>query len=288
MEQNNISVGVVEKELMRRLSLIYGDREARAVINLIFHSLKGWNQTDLLINRDLPAHKHLIEKIGEILMRLESNEPIQYILGEAYFHGLNLKVAPGVLIPRPETSELVDFIVDEYGSASNLHILDLGTGSGAVAVALGRSLRFPEITALDCSKDALQIASDNARKLSVNIDFIEADMLKWRPKSRIFDIIVSNPPYILDSEKETMEKTVLDYEPSIALFTDNNDPLKFVRAITEIGINGLKPNGQLFMEINPLLASEIQDYLRKLGYQDVDIIRDSHGKQRFISAVYAK
>ncbi|MDE6577376.1 MAG: peptide chain release factor N(5)-glutamine methyltransferase, partial [Muribaculaceae bacterium] len=183
------------KSLRDSLRPIYGRGETEAIIRIIFHHLKGWSAVDMIVHEGEPLSPFIKTEIEKIRQRLLKQEPIQYITGEARFHGLNLKVSPDVLIPRPETEELVDLIVDEADDRTDLRVLDIGTGSGCIAIALARSLRFPYIYALDVSQKALQVARKNTAEHKVNISFIEADIFSWQP-SETFDIIVSNPPYI--------------------------------------------------------------------------------------------
>ncbi len=289
-------------KLRKALRPIYGDRETEAIIRIIFHHLKGWNLTDMLIHEPEPLSPFIRSEIDKILERLLKHEPIQYITGEARFHGLELHVTPDVLIPRPETAELVDIITDDAGERADLRVLDIATGSGCIAVALGRSLRFPKITALDISEAALKVARGNAESLKVKATFICADIFTWPATGggasgagdiggresggagEKFDIIVSNPPYIDESEKDGMEPNVLDYEPHNALFVPDADPLRFYIRIAYVSRELLAPDGRLYFEINPRHAAELADMLRKSGYKTIDIIRDSYGKERFIRA----
>lgn len=283
MDNQPVKVQALGAELRRRLTPIYGAGEAEAMVRLIFHSLKGWTTTDLAINFDMPVSDDLIKRCDAILRRLEKHEPLQYILGEAYFYGMNLHVDPSVLIPRPETAELVDMIVRD-NPGSDLKVLDIGTGSGAIAIALARNMRFPEVTAIDISPQALSTARRNAKDLKANVDFKEADVMTWTPEPHSFDIIVSNPPYIPVEEKSDMDPNVLDHEPSAALFVPDDDPLKFYRRITVMARSALRPSGRLYFEINPRFADNMRELLEKNGFTDVAITRDSQNRERFASA----
>lgn len=285
-EDTGITADQLSRELRSRLSPIYGEGEARAMIGLIFQSLKGWNATERIINADMPLTSGFIKRVDNILMRLERHEPLQYILGEARFHGLILRVNPDVLIPRPETEELVDIIADKAEEREDLSVLDIGTGSGAIAIALARTLRFPEITALDISQGALNIAKANAEECKVTVNFIKADFYIWRPGRREYDIIVSNPPYVTMSEKRSMDKNVLDYEPAQALFVPDDDPLVTYRAVLDIASSGLRKNGNLYLEINPFFADSLKSRIERKGFDDVRILLDSEGRKRFITATY--
>lgn len=273
-------------EMRRRLEPIYGKDESRAMIREIFRILKGWDATEFIIRLtdDYPLSDYIRSKIEDILGRLERHEPLQYILGEAHFYGLDLHVEPGVLIPRPETEELVRVIAADNPS-SDLRVVDLGTGSGAIAIALSRYMSFPEITAIDLSPKAIEVATDNVKALKCNgIRVVQGDMTKWSPKSASLDVVVSNPPYVDESEKAGMEANVRDYEPAEALFVPDSDPLKFYRAIAPEALEGLKPGGRLYFEINPRHADELKAMLAHDGFTNVELWRDAQGAYRYIKA----
>lgn len=273
-------------EMRRRLEPIYGKDESRAMIREIFRVLKGWDATEFIIRLtdDYPLSDYIRSKIEDILGRLERHEPLQYILGEAHFYGLDLHVEPGVLIPRPETEELVRVIAADNPS-SDLQVVDLGTGSGAIAIALSRYMSFPEITAIDLSPKAIEVATDNVKALKCNgIRVVQGDMTKWNPESASLDVVVSNPPYVDESEKAGMEANVRDYEPAEALFVPDSDPLKFYRAIAPEALEGLKPGGRLYFEINPRHADELKAMLAHDGFTNVELWRDAQGAYRYIKA----
>ena len=209
---------------------------------------------------------------------------MQYILGDADFYGIDIHVEPGVLIPRPETEDLVRQIVDE-NTDSDLQVADLGTGSGAIAIALSRYLNFPQIVAIDNSPVALKVAKENVDTLKCrNVEVENGDILHWEPEPNSLDIVVSNPPYVDESEKASMESNVKDYEPSEALFVPDDDPLKYYRAIAPAALSGLKPGGRLYFEINPRHAAELSALLAKAGFADVETWRDERGLNRYIKA----
>lgn len=271
--------------IRNQLVPIYGEGETKGMISLIFQNLKKWDLTNLIINYDLPASEYLKDSVANILDRLKSGEPIQYILGKANFYGLYLNVNKSTLIPRPETEQLVDMIVKKYSRISDLRILDIGTGSGAIALALARNLPFSKLTAIDISKDAVKVAKENADSLKCNnIKFITADIFKFEPYPESFDIIVSNPPYICLSEAEEMEDNVLEHEPHTALFVPDDDPLRYYRHIAMTAKTGLSPNGSLFFEINPLYSDQLKRLLEKSGFSDIEITKDTYNRERFISA----
>lgn len=276
--------------LQRRLAPAYGDREADAMVRLIFAALKDWTLTDLLVHADTILSPYILEKIDHILRGLADRQPLQYLLGKAYFYGMDLDVTPAVLIPRPETAELVDIIlkdVRDNGDHTDLKVLDIGTGSGAIAIALARNLRFPDIYALDVSPDALEVARHNAKLTHTHIKFLQDDILTAQTLSTSFDsfdIVVSNPPYVLESEKKDMERNVLDYEPHIALFVPDCDPMRFYRPITAMADKILRRGGKLYLEINPLCSTDIRHLLYESGFDDIQIIPDSQGRRRFATA----
>ena len=279
-----MTIDQLSRTLRSKLAPLYGEGEARSMVSLIFHSLKGWSFTDLIINGGMEASPFLLEKCDAILRRLLNNEPIQYILGEAQFYGMNLEVNPSTLIPRPETAELVDLIVSENRLSTDLQVLDVGTGSGAIAIALARNLPFSDVTAIDVSQQALETAIANAARLHARVSGMVQDIFTYEPERESLDIVVSNPPYIDESEKVDMEPNVLEYEPHTALFVPDAEPLIYYSRITEVASVALKRGGRLYFEINPRHASELARLIESEGFCGVEIIRDSHGKQRFISA----
>lgn len=271
--------------LRRELMPLFGAGEATAMARLIFRCLKGWDTTGLVVHAGDILTPFILERIEDIIARLKNGEPLQYILGESRFYGMTMKVDRSTLIPRPETEELVDAIVAQSSSRSDLRVLDVGCGSGAIAIALSRNLRFPEVTAIDISPEALDVARHNASALHASVKFIEADVFDWSPAADSFDIIVSNPPYICENEKSGMERNVLDYEPSTALFVPDSNPLMFYRRIAQVGLESLSDGGRLYFEINPCYANQLSRMLKELGYRNVEIWKDMSGKERFVSAV---
>lgn len=253
---------------------------------IIFENMKGWSPVDVAIKSNEEMTDFMTGKIDKVVDRLVAHEPIQYIFGNTVFYGLKLRVTPDTLIPRPETAELVDIIVKDRAD-KDMRVLDIATGSGCVALALGRNLPFADVTATDINEAALSVARENAKALKVRVDFVEADILKGEPSDAgEFDVIVSNPPYIAESERASMEANVLEHEPAMALFVPDSDPLRFYRAVLEYGNVHLAPRGKIFFEINPLYASELMALAQSSGYADVQLQRDTSGKQRF--AIIAK
>lgn len=280
-----MTISQYTRQCIERLSPIYEPSESRWLMRITLEHLKGWSQTDIILNADKEADSTLTDSIDAIITRLLRHEPIQYILGSTYWHGLTLKVSPAVLIPREETSELVDIIESDCRKIPDLHVLDICTGSGCIAIALAHSLTFPIVTATDISADAIGVARDNAKSCKAKVNFTIEDAL--RPSSLpagTFDIIVSNPPYIARSEDKLMEANVLDYEPHSALFVPDDNPLLFYKSISANALKLGKPACRLYLEINPIYCTQLCTMLERDGWTDVQSIKDIHGKDRFITA----
>lgn len=264
---------------------LYGRGEAEWMTRLTLEYVTGWSRVDLLVDADKELGEVRVEAVKNIVARLLKHEPLQYILGYEDFMGLKIKVSPSVLIPRPETQELVNIIIDREAKASDLSVLDAGTGSGAIAVALSRNLRFARVMAIDNSDAALEVARSNAERLRTPVTFVNADMLSLASlPGEPFDIIVSNPPYVLDSERAEMSANVLGHEPSVALFVPDSDPLRFYLALARYAAaGGLNPDGRLYFECNPLTIGVLSSQL-EVDFDEVEAIRDSFGRKRFIIA----
>lgn len=268
-----------------RLQDKFGSGEARALVSEMMERLKGFSSVDLVVNGEKEASEYLEGKVSAVVDRLLADEPIQYIFGRAHFYGMDFAVTPDVLIPRPETAELVDFIVKRYSSRSDLRVLDICTGSGCIACALARNLPFSQVTAIDISSGALKVARQNAAALKVKVRFEQADIFTLAPPDRpSFDIIVSNPPYIAESESQTMGKNVLDHEPHLALFVPDSNPIAFYRAISAYARKALCPGGTIWFEINPLYAHSLMEMMKGHGWDDITLTRDTSGHLRFLNA----
>ena len=274
------------QSIKNELSEIYPSHEAFQMAWLIFEHLYGWSKTDLMLHNHtkLTDSDHLI--VQKVLERLKMHEPIQYILGQTEFYGLPIQVNSSVLIPRPETEELVEWVIQTTSEQRSADILDIGTGSGCIAIALAKRLPNAQIHACDISEKALQTAAKNAEINQVKINFGIKDILN--PSSALndpsMDIIVSNPPYVRDSEKKHIQPHVLEYEPHLALFVKDSDPLIFYRAIALYAKTQLKKNGKLFFEINSAFGKEIQGLLIQNGFKNVELRDDLSGKCRMIKA----
>jgi len=272
-------------ELKRGLNGVAETGEVQAMIRVICEDVFNYDQVDVALRQESELPDFAPQRIADIIARLQRHEPLQYIVGHARFHGHQFKVTPAVLIPRPETEQLVDLIVDE-NDGSDLRVLDMGTGSGCIAISLARALKFAQVDALDVSRDALAVARENAAALKVKVRFFESDMLAPQPAAR-YDIIVSNPPYICWSEREAMDSNVKDHEPGQALFVPDNDPLLFYKAIARYASESLERGGRLYLEINQRFGNEVRRLLEDNGLDGVRIIEDSYGKVRFAAAVKA-
>ena len=271
------------EQLNSGLAGVAEPREVQAMIRIICEDVFNYDPVDVALRQESELPDFAPERISDIVSRLRRHEPLQYIVGTALFHGHKFKVTPAVLIPRPETEQLVDLIVDE-NTASDLRVLDMGTGSGCIAISLARALKFAQVDAFDISQDALAVARENAADLKVKVRLFQSDMLAPQPAAR-YDIIVSNPPYICWSERESMERNVLDYEPGQALFVPDNDPLLFYKAIAPYAAQSLERGGRLYLEINQRFGNEVKRLLEACGLDEVRIIEDSFGRVRFAAAV---
>ena len=260
---------------------LYDEGEARQIAEMLILAKGNISRNDLIIE---PHKELIIEDLDNIICELLSWRPVQYIIGQADFRDMELTVREGALIPRPETEELVEWIVAECDEGAK--ILDIGTGSGAIAIALSREVENSRVWAMDISHDALAIARENGKRHAPNVTFVEGDALADFDTlfNEQFDVVVSNPPYIPQSDVEQMRKNVLDYEPSTALFAPDNDPLLFYRSIAQTAKKILKPEGRLYFEIYELLATEMIQMLEGAGYNDVTLREDFRGKPRMICA----
>lgn len=280
-----MTVSDLRRAAVAALIPLYGRGEAEWMTRLTLEYVTGRSRVDLLVDADKEIGEVRVEAVKNIVDRLLKHEPLQYVLGYEDFMGLKINVNPSVLIPRPETQELVNIIIDREAKASDLSVLDAGTGSGAIAVALSRNLRFASVTAIDNSDAALEVARSNAERLRTPVTFVNADILSLTTlPGEPFDIIVSNPPYVLDSERAEMSANVLGHEPSAALFVPDSDPLRFYLALARYAAaGGLKPGGRLYFECNPLTIDALASRLES-DFDEVDTVRDSFGRKRFIIA----
>jgi release factor glutamine methyltransferase len=268
--------------IQQELNGLYPETEVKAFTRLILEHVCGLDYTAQVLMRESELDAHSKRLIFELVKRLKDFEPIQYILGETEFFGLKLKVNPAVLIPRPETEELVHWISEtEFGSGFSA--LDVGTGSGCIALAMKKLFPESHVSAVDYSKETLETARKNASLNNLEVDFIHADMLKWEEfQWKKFSLIVSNPPYVRESEKEAMFPNVLNFEPEKALFVTDSNPLVFYRRIAQFAQKHLMKNGWLFFEINENQGKETVELLEALGFREIVIKNDLFGKERML------
>lgn len=276
---------------MKRLGALIDDSlkgcfdalELETVKRALCTELLGVSALSFYTKESLPDDSERDARLFDALDRLKKGEPLQYVIGWAPFCGLQFKVDKRVLIPRPETAELVEWVARDCPDSGSL--LDVGTGSGCIAVTLAHNLKGCKVQGWDISDDALQVARFNNSLNGTDVVFSNVDILKVPEQEYCFDVIVSNPPYVMESEKAQMESTVLDYEPHMALFVQDNDPLLYYRAAAELGKCALKTGGSLYFEINPLKAQAMETLLIEAGYHDVELRSDIFGKQRMIKAI---
>ena len=269
--------------LREQLSKSYEPQEANGLARIIFCDILGQSNVDYYLCKDIDLSGNEEEKVKSILQRLEKYEPIQYIEGKKYFSGREFFVRQGVLIPRPETEELVELAAQ--ACKPNAKILDIGTGSGCIAISLSKKLPEAEVHAWDISEMALEVAKQNNEQLKASVHFEQHDILTYQATgAEAFDLIISNPPYIANSEKADMEANVLNYEPHSALFVSDDNPLCFYIAIADFAKTALRGGGKLYFEINPIYADQLKDVLIEKGFCDVEIHLDIHNRKRFACA----
>jgi len=272
----------IRKIFHQELDLIYDQREVDRFFFMITEACLDITKVELTITPELIISKEEETQIFDFLSQLKQQKPIQYILGFGWFYGLRFSVNEHTLIPRPETEELVDWIVKDCQHMAAPKILDIGTGSGCIAIALARNIEQARISAMDISEEALETAQKNAVFNKANVEFIKGDVLQLTALEDTFDIIVSNPPYVLQSEKEQIRKNVLDYEPHLALFVEDSDPLLFYRKIGELAKTSVKAGGALYFEINQYKGDEMRSLMRQMGYESVVLKEDLQGNPRMM------
>ena len=310
MLSNQIAISNIKmktyQQFWQSLTPLYDAGEAQAIVRTVLDVEYGMTLTDIICGKVNELSSDEERNLEKIITRLQNGEPVQYVLGEADFAGRTFHVEPGVLIPRPETAELCQWIEEEVSSLDAddpKQILDICTGSGCIAITLGLTIPNSEVTGWDISEDALRIAQGNVEMLkarNVRIEYQDALMLPKAAEaaeaaeiseatesslSKSWNIIVSNPPYICEKEKADMEKNVLEHEPSIALFVPDKEPLKFYRTIAEYASSALKSEGALYFEINPIYEKETREMLQDLGFKDIETKEDAYGKKRMMKAM---
>jgi len=266
----------------------YPETEVNSFFYMLTLHILNMRRIDVSLNYGIEVSNNDKVKFQNAIERLKNHEPIQYIIEKTEFYDLPFKVSNNVLIPRPETEELVDWIISKFKSQkAKIRILDIGTGSGCIAISLAKQLPDCKIVALDVSSEALKVAKENAKLNDVEIEFIEADILNWNSKldNLKFDVIVSNPPYVRALEKNKMRKNVLDFEPYLALFVEDEDSLLFYRKITQLASKILKPKGQLYFEVNEYLGKETVKLLSENHFEEIELKSDIFRKDRMIKGI---
>ncbi|MEO5681329.1 MAG: peptide chain release factor N(5)-glutamine methyltransferase [Chitinophagaceae bacterium] len=291
-----MTIHEASQQIRFQLFHVYDEREAGNVTELLMEHITGWKRIDRVVNKTVPLSLQQQKMLEQYTAALLRNEPLQYVLHQAWFYDMQLYVDENVLIPRPETEELVDWLVkDNISPKSGIHsqvpvnktILDIGTGSGCIPLAIKKSLPAFDVHAADISEGALHVARKNAADQKLNIHFYELDILaetSWEALP-MFDIIVSNPPYIPESDKESMAANVLQYEPSLALFVENNDPLLFYKIIADFAKKQLKENGRIYLEIHEAMGNDIIDLYKQKGFANIELRKDMQGRDRMVRIV---
>ena len=299
-------------QLWKRLTAIYNEREAQAIVRTVLDALFGMSLTDICLGKVTQLSADDTTRLEKIMQRLEKSEPVQYVLGAEWFAGRLFDVAPGVLIPRPETEDLVKWACDEAKGkekednskeergkeekevpekgeeAPHPSILDIGTGSGCIAITVALALPQARVTAWDISTDALAIAAGNAHRLGASVRFEHQDALSAPDDEERWDVIVSNPPYICDKERADMSDNVLSYEPELALFVPDSAPLLFYRAIARYASKALKPGGRLLFETNTAYAHEVAQVMANEGFTAIEVRNDCFGKPRMVKGAFIR
>jgi release factor glutamine methyltransferase len=272
----------------RLLAALYGLDEAKAIANIVLEEFAGINRLKRTSEQDVRLSESEILGVHFAFKELLQHKPLQYVLGKAWFLDLTLSIKPGVLIPRPETEELVLWILEDLKNTPKLTGIDIATGSGCIALSLALKMKHLTMYATDVSNDALTIAQQNNQNLQAGIHILQHDILGTTPLpyAGSFDFMVSNPPYVRELEKAQMRPNVIDYEPHLALFVPDNDSLLYYRHIAQFAQNSLKHNGLLYLEINEALALETREMLRTFGFEEVEVRHDLHGKPRMMRAKF--
>ena len=281
-----MTIAELYKQFVKNLRTIYDGRESENIADWVFENIADSKRLSRITNKEQIINTATIGELNIALQQLLKHKPVQYVLGEAWFYKMKLKVNEDVLIPRPETEELIEWLVEEFRCKdSGFKILDIGTGSGCIAIALKKEITKAEVFAIDISEKALEVAKQNAKDQKVNIQFLMLDFLDealWKSLP-LFNIIISNPPYIPENEKVKIAKNVLEHEPHIALFVNENDPFIFYKKIAEFAESNLLENGKIFVEVHEDYAKEVQEIFSQKYFKTI-IKKDLYGRERMICA----
>lgn len=285
MQIHSARLGDLYSLMMKELEAVYPDWELISIVQILLSYISGLSRSEIILNKDDELSESKILFLQRAIKRLKDHEPLQYITGQAHFHGYVFKVDQSVLIPRPETEELVRWVLDDHQGKDKLKVLDIGTGSGCIAISLKNQLSDADVAAIDISDEALQVAKFNSKNLSAKIDFRQIDILNKMERRCLpaFDIIVSNPPYVTGEDRKKMLPNVTDHEPVLALFVE--DPLIFYREIIDFSEDHLTRGGKLYFETNELYAREVGSLMESAGFTDVMIRKDMQGKERLVLGV---
>jgi release factor glutamine methyltransferase len=298
-----MTIHEAQQQLLFQLYHIYDDHEAAAIANLVMENITEWKKIDRILNKNVPLSLPKLAILKKYTDELLTHKPVQYVLHESWFCGMKFYVDENVLIPRPETEELVNWIDEEVRNEnlevtskkedsrnneqdSSFTILDVGTGSGCIAVALKKKLHYAKVNSCDVSEKALNIAKQNALSNNADVDFLHLDFLDQQQTKELssYNIIVSNPPYIPLNDKKTMSANIVNFEPHIALFVSNDEPLVFYHAIADFGLKKLFPGGKIFVEVHEDLSADVKKLFLAKGFNEVTIKKDIHGKERMLKA----
>lgn len=274
-----------KRHFFLEISNLYPETEIQSFFNILVEFKLHLSRIQLALEHNFKLDNDDLDFLKNALLKLKNQIPIQYIIGETAFYGLMFKVDKNVLIPRPETEELVEWIILNHKKNESLKILDIGTGSGCIAISLAKNLLNAKVSAIDISSEALNVAKNNAAMNQVTVDFMSADILKIKKLENDFGIIVSNPPYVRELEKAQMQQNVLSNEPHIALFVKDENPLLFYDKIAELAKNHLAENGVLYFEINQYLGAEIVDLLKSKGFKNIELKKDIYGVDRIVKCL---
>lgn len=278
-------IKLLKEKFIQRLLPVYDAMEAESFFYLALEQWQQLKRIDLALQPELEFSEVQLLQWERLQLDLLQQQPIQYLLGQTEFCGLKFEVTPSTLIPRPETEELVSLIVKEHPQFTG-RLLDIGTGSGCIAISLAHQLPNAQVTAIDVSPEALAIASKNAIQNNVEVAFVLEDILQTEELTASYDIIVSNPPYVRELEKKEIQPNVLEYEPHLALFVSDDDPLLFYRKIAQLAKKSLLPNGQLYFEINQYLGKETVELLLDLNFTEIQLLKDFYGNDRMVCCVF--
>ncbi|MDG2330032.1 MAG: peptide chain release factor N(5)-glutamine methyltransferase [Flavobacteriales bacterium] len=277
------SVQAIVDYLKEGLVALYPLAEAEAIIAVLFEHYHSWNRVDINLKSEEQLSESELLKLHHALKELKEFRPIQYVLGVANFYNLKFMVNEHVLIPRQETEELVDLIINEVDNGKS--IIDIGSGSGCISVSCKKSKNLSAVYAVDIDPLALQLVSDNAKQYNLEIETIRMDVLNWSDHERKYDVVVSNPPYVLEKEKASMHQNVLRYEPELALFVQDHEPIVFYEHIADFSVKHLNTNGSIYFEVNEKFANEVAACLKFRNFKKIRVIKDLNGKDRIVTAI---